>query len=236
MGSGGPPRYTRRHILGGGTGSRVMPGPLRLPKNGVKDVYSVMYSPGAGSNLSAFPQGTNSNYTTVAKQTSIGGTLNTGAITTIWSPGGIGGGPNEPGTSVNVIISGDVSGFNAVYPPTEQAYVDPNGYDLTYLTSISHYRHDTGVYVNLDSRFDAFNIPFGFPKAYNSGAANANIDARNPSYTVTCGGGGWGSAGGTNYAVAGSTGGAGGAAIKTNGNAVTFTGGQGTDRVFGAIA
>lgn len=234
MGSGGPPRYSRQHMMGGGTGSRVMPGPLRLPKNGVKDVYSVMYNPAAANDLTLFPRGTNSNYTTVAKQAAIGGTLNVGTLTTTWSPGGIGGGPNEPGTSLNVIISGDVSGFNAAYPPTTQSYTDPNGYDLTYTTSISHYRHDTGVYVNLDNRFDAFNIPFGFQKSFNPSVNT--IQPPNPSYMVSCGGGGWGSAGGTVYSVAGSTGGAGGAAIKTNGNAVTFTGGQGTDRVFGAIA
>lgn len=235
MGSGGPPRYTRQHLIGGGTGSRVMPGPSRLPKNGVKDVYSVMYNPSAAAYPGQYPRGDNSNYTTLSKQIAIGGALNTGILTTTWNLGGIGGGPNEPGTSVYVITNGDVSGYNAAYPYTTQEYLDANGNSTFYQTNISHYRHDTGAYVNLDSRFDEFNVPFGFAMKWKSDDAAAEVNL-NPTYNVSSGGGGWGSAGGTSYSGANGTGGAGGAAIKTNGNAVTFTGGQGTDRVFGAIA
>jgi hypothetical protein len=54
------------------------------------------------------------------------------------------------------------------------------------------------------------------------------------------GGGGWGAAGGDGSTIldpdnAVNIGGAGGKAINTNGHAVTWTGGQGTDRVFGAV-
>ena len=234
MGSGGPPKYTRRHIMGGGTGSRVMPGPQRLPKNGVKDVYSVLYNP-QGSNASNYPKGTNSNYTTVAKQTAIGGSLNRGIITLHWSVGGIGGGPNEPGTNANVINTPN-GGWIAQYPTALVTYTNAAGSTITYNTNQSHYRHTDGAYVNLDSRFDQFNVPFGFEGSFQ----NNNPDAvRNAATPYSTGGGGWGSAGGSWYGSANQVdgiGGAGGPAVKTNGNAVTFTGGQGTDRVFGAIA
>ena len=161
-----------------------------------------------------------------------------GIIVSTMVVGGVGGGPNEEGSN---------RGFNGFAKDT---YNDPrptfnpshNGSTTTeFFSDESHYTGSTTsttanqTFVNKNSRFTNNNFPFYFvPNPTFAGVQPNSIQA------VSCGGGGWGAAGGTSYGGViindgGATGGAGGPAIKTNGNTVTFSAGNTTSRVFGSV-
>ena len=232
-GGGGPQTYEPFVHIGGGTGGRVMPGSARLPKNGARNVFSYVQDTSGDAAPAVAESG---NISTATWENANGNPLGDPTHPTHISP--IGGGPNE--TGMNFIDP--VAILNNYWNPArlsgnaywEGQYVSPRPtitvgeYEI--FTDAPHF-DASGAFVEFGSRLDAHNIGY--------------YRAPSPSESIVmllgaAGGGGWGAAGGDTYgwdthASGISYGGAGGPAVKTNGNAVTWTGGQGTDRVFGAV-
>lgn len=237
MGSGGSTTYRPFVHVGGGTGGRVMPGSARLPKNGVKNVFSYV---ARTSGSSARELSIGGNLSTTAWENANGKPMGDSIRQTNISP--IGGGPNESGMNFIEPRADVALGFSATASSNTYwagQYGSPrpsftiNSSGLGVYTDMSHF-NSSGTFVNLDSRFNAHNIGYWTPVSLGS------LDfIRLP--IGGGGGGGWGASGGDTYGWNVHTsgiayGGAGGPAVKTNGNAVTWTGGQGTDRVFGAVS
>lgn len=236
MGGGGgttTPRNAPFFSMSGSSGGRQMPGIARSPFSGARDLYSGVTANDLNILLNgAQPVSPKTNVGTAAYQISTGvylGSVPKGVFNGT-QIGGIGGGPNEPGTHHSnwVGYGNEVYGENTV--PATSGAVDTN---WSYYTTYG----DRNSYVNKDSRFEEHGMPYFFDFYL------TQFSHLTPGYTQSTGGGGWGAAGGsilspgnTTFENTTASGGAGGPAIKTNGNSVTWTGGQGTDRVFGAVA
>ena len=243
MGGGSPsPRFARKYRISGQTGSRKMPGQSQSVKSGnCNGYFSYLFnhlntSFNSANNLPnniASTSWQNSNPTS-----SVNKPLRQGIIVSTIDVGGVGGGPNEEGSN---------TGFNGFAKDT---YNDPrptfnpshNGSTTTaFFSDESHYTGSTTsttanqTFVDKNSRFTNNNFPFFFvPNPTFAGVQPNSIQAK------TCGGGGWGAAGGSMYGgftapSVDRAGGAGGPAIKTNGNTVTFSAGNTTSRVFGSV-
>jgi hypothetical protein len=233
-GSGGPTTYEAFVHIGGGTGGRVMPGPARLPKNGARDVFSYVQKT-TGTAPPAVAQG--GNISTAAWENANGNPL--GDVYSLSQVSPIGGGPNETGMNFIDPVSDPENYWNPA-PISSDAYwagqygsprptITVSTFDV--FTDAPH-ADASGVFVEFGSRLDAHNLGYFRPAFPSLGTI---------MLTGGAGGGGWGAAGGDSYGWNTHTsgiayGGAGGPAVKTNGHAVTWTGGQGTDRVFGAVA
>lgn len=235
MGGGGPvtPRNPPLFSMSGSSGGRQMPGIARSPFSGARDVYSGVTANDFGLIVNGLqPVSPKNNLATAAYQISTGVYLGSfpKAVFQGTQIGGIGGGPNEPGTNHSnwVQYGNSVYGVNDI--TVEGGLVSTNWSHYTTL-------EDRNSYVNKDSRFEEHGMPYFFDYNLNG---STHLE---PAFTYSTGGGGWGAAGGSilspgnlTYDNTTASGGAGGPAIKTNGNSVTWTGGQGTDRVFGAVA
>ena len=226
-----------------------MPGPSRKAGGGTRGVESHIRFPLSGGSL-AGETPVSDNF---LDATEMAGYHNVhtyiGVITTTFNVGGIGGGPNEPGSDTNAVEKLAQEGYTVT--TADHIYTVPGSTESntqTYFNNLSH-KAPGVTYANYDSVFNSRSIPFWINGGFvlNSG----DITVRTPNYPTTTGGGGWGARGGTKYSsetptefpvdsgtyitTYQETGGAGGPAVKTNGHAVTWAGGQGTDRVFGAI-
>lgn len=244
MGGGSSsPRFARLYRVSGQTGSRKMPGQSQSVKSGnCNGFFSYVFNYQNYSNHNSANNLPNNIASTSWQNSNPTSTVNKpfrqGIIVSTIVIGGVGGGPNEEGSNV---------GFNGFAKDT---YNDPrplftpshNGGTTTqFFSDESHYTGSTTsttanqTFVNKNSRFTNNNFPFYFvPNPTFAGVHPNSHQAR------TCGGGGWGAAGGTNHGGftttdVGAAGGAGGPAIKTNGNTVTFSAGNTTSRVFGSV-
>lgn len=243
MGGSSSPRFARAYRLSGQTGSRKMPGQSQSVKSGnCNGFFSYLYNYNAYSTMNSANNLPNNIASTTWQNSNPTSSINkpfrSGIIVNTVNVGGVGGGPNEEGSN---------SGFNGFALDT---YNDPRptytpthngGTTTAFFSDESHYTGSTTsttasqTFVNKNSRFTDNNFPFFFvPNPTFAGVQPNSIQA------TSCGGGGWGAAGGTAYggfAVldVGATGGAGGPAIKTNGNTVTFSAGNTTSRVFGSV-
>lgn len=227
MGGGGSPRYSAITNFSGSTGGRQMPGESRSPLHGARDKASLTRANFAGNIVS-----TNTNMFTVAWQNSVNRRLgDPGIFQTAGLASGVGGGPNERGTSGG---AWETYG-NSVFGVNEVAVTTSAEGQIQVNTNWAH-KLTGGTFVNNNARHVQYNYPYWFLEDL------SNASSYEPRNTNHAGGGGWGASGGDHYTfvdistVTISYGGAGGPAVKTNGNAVTWVGGQGTDRVFGAIS
>lgn len=165
--------------------------------------------------------------------------------------GGLGGGPNEPGSNSHATTHDPVLGSPTVVTV-------PFGSNTTQInTHVNHWypadapqtwqykqNYNQAGGAGILHYFGSFQALNGNPTITGSSTPGSVQVSPNAEGHRSAGGGGWGASGGSRYTSAVQfffpsaiiAGGAGGPAVKTNGNAVTFTGGQGTDRMFGAIA
>lgn len=245
---GGSPRFARTYKLSGQTGSRKMPGQSQSVKSGnCNGFFSYLFNYQNYTNHNSANNLPNNIASTSWQNSNPTSTINkpfrSGVIISTIVVGGVGGGPNEAGSN---------TGYHEFFKDT---YNDPrptftpthNGTTSTqFFSDESHYTGSTTAttanqtFVDKNSRFTDNNFPFYFvPNSAWSGVSPNSVKA------VSCGGGGWGAAGGTHYGGFNvsdiitndplAAGGAGGPAIKTNGNTVTFSAGNTTSRVFGSV-
>lgn len=244
MGGSSSPRFARIYRVSGQTGSRKMPGQSQSVKSGNcngffsymfnYENYTIMNSANNLPNNMASTSWQNSNPTS-----SINKPLRRGIIVNTFVMGGVGGGPNEEGSNMgwNGFAKDTYNDPRPLFTPTHNGATD-----TSFFSDESHYTGSTTsttasqTFVNKNSRFTNNNFPFYFTP--NPSFAGVHPNSLQPQ---SCGGGGWGAAGGTHYGgfstieAAAATGGAGGPAIKTNGNTVTFSAGNTTSRVFGSV-
>jgi hypothetical protein len=264
MGSGPTtPRYSRAGMLNGGTGGRVMPGPSRSVKNagpGNDRISIGHYLNQQGSYGPWYYENCQNLMTESYARTYFPNNTEPFQPALIGVPpihvGGLGGGPNEPGSN-----AGNWTLDPAAGTPTSINSADNNGNTVVIYTHVNHWTPaqppQTFNYRQNYSQVGGAGIPHYFGAWSGASTIGTGNVINGPTHTDfvsanadgcrSAGGGGWGAAGGSVYQsdigfgigiVNGQNlaGGAGGPAIKTNGNAVTFSGGQGTDRIFGAVA
>ena len=242
MGGSSSPRHARQYRVSGQTGSRKMPGQSQSVKSGNCDGYfSYCVNYGNPSIFNSANNLPNNIASTSWQNSNPSSTLNKplrqGIIIEFVVIGGVGGGPNEVGSNNGHFTSWDAFSKQTYANPRPTTSVVHNGESATIFTDWSHYTGNTystsasQTYVDRDSRMTNNNFPFFF--APNPSFAGNKPE---PKMAVSAGGGGWGAAGGSFYAASQNiAGGAGGPAIKTNGNTVTFSAGNTTSRVFGSV-